>query len=114
MLQDVSSLPFNNSEAAVECGGGAGRKFGVDFMCYSQSYIAQMIQSLRYQLGNLSAIGYGPEQHPHVHFVACKPTPLSTVRPRCSCLWLRTAATELREDPSRSSEKMLAPPAGSV
>ena len=23
MLQDVSSLPFNNSEAAVECGGGA-------------------------------------------------------------------------------------------
>ena len=50
-------------------------------MCYSQSYIAQMVQSLRYQLGNLSAIGYGPEQHPHVHFVACKPTPLSTVRP---------------------------------
>ena len=84
-------------------------------MCYSQSYIAQMIQSLHYQLGNLSAIGYGPEQHPHVHFVACKPTPLSTVRTpdvRCSCLWLRTAATELREDPC--SEKMLAPPAGSV
>ena len=23
VLQDVSSLPFNNSEAAVECGGGA-------------------------------------------------------------------------------------------
>ena len=42
-------------------------------MCYSQSYIAQMIQSLHYQLGNLSAIGYGPEQHPHVHFVACTP-----------------------------------------
>ena len=81
-------------------------------MCYSQSYIAQMVQSLHYQLGNLSAIGYGPEQHPHVHFVACKPTPLSTVRVRCSCLWLRTAATELREDPC--SEKMLAPPAGSV
>ena len=68
VLMDVSSGCWNNSAAAAECGDG-GTHFGVDFMCYSEAYIAAMVQSLAWQLGNLTALGCGPAQHPHVKFV---------------------------------------------
>lgn len=69
VLQDVSQNCWNNTGAATECGGG-GSKFGVDYMCYSRAYVRDMVQSLSWQLGNLSAIGYGPAQQPHVNFIA--------------------------------------------
>lgn len=69
VLMDVSQNCWNNSAAASECGAG-GTKFGVDYMCYSHSYVRDMVESLSWQLGNLSAIGYGPSQQPHVKFIA--------------------------------------------
>jgi hypothetical protein len=69
VLQDVSQNCWNNSAAAAECGAG-GTKFGVDYMCYSHAYVRNMVQSLNWQLGNLTAIGYGPAQQPHVKFIA--------------------------------------------
>lgn len=59
VLMDVSQGCWNNSEAATECGGGVNKTFGVDFQCYSKAYTRDMLQSLDWQLGNLSAIGYG-------------------------------------------------------
>ena len=38
--------------------------------CYSKQYIAEMVQSLRWQLSNLTEIGFGPTQQPHVQYVA--------------------------------------------
>jgi hypothetical protein len=70
VLQDVSNggNGWNNTAAQAECGSSG--TFQKDWWCYSKQYIAEMVQSLRWQLGNLTAIGFGPTQQPHVHFVA--------------------------------------------